>query len=241
MIIAAAQFSSRALDIEANVARMAGFVTEAGERGVSVVVFAELAVTGYELEAIVADQDRLTTAPDDPRLAPVRDACRAARVTAVVNCAGRRTGTGPTISSYVYGPDGELLTRYDKQHVTDSETAQGFVRGAVDGSFTLDGVGFGLAICYDAHFPETGADAAKAGCGVLLLSSLYGESGPESRSTVFPELARANGLYVLLANHSGRSGPYEGCGLSGVWEPSGAVATVAAGREEGLVLAEVGA
>ncbi|MGA5128769.1 carbon-nitrogen hydrolase family protein [Streptomyces olivoreticuli] len=240
MIIAAAQFPSRALDIEANAARMAGFVTEAGERGASVVVFAELAVTGYELGAIVADQDRLTTAPDDARLAPVRAACRAARVTAVVNCAGR-TEAGPTISSYVYGPDGELLTRYDKQHVTDSETAEGFVRGAVDGSFLLDGVGFGLGICYDAHFPETGACAAKAGCGVLLLSSLYGESGREAWPTVFPELARANGLYVLLANHSGRSGPYEGCGLSGVWGPSGAALSVATGREEGLVLAEVSA
>ncbi|MGW1075500.1 carbon-nitrogen hydrolase family protein [Streptomyces sp. NPDC002537] len=240
MIIATAQFVSQPCDIEANVARMAGYVTEAGERGAALVVFAELAVTGYEPAAIAADQDRLTTAPDDPRLAPIREACRTAGVAAVVNCAGP-TDAGPTISSYVYGPDGTLLTRYDKLHVTEKETAEGIVKGSRDGGrFTLDGVGIGLVICWDAHFPELAACAAADGCRVFMASSMYGDTGgKEELTSLFPSLAKDNGLYVLLANHAGPSGPYNGCGLSGIWAPDGSLLAAAAGREPGVVTADV--
>ncbi|GHF43221.1 carbon-nitrogen hydrolase family protein [Streptomyces morookaense] len=235
MIIAAAQFTARPCDIGANTARMAGFVTEAGEQSASLVVFGELAVTGYELEAVAADPGRLTLGPDDPRLAPVRDACRAAGVAAVVNC----PGPGLTISSYVYGPDGALLAHYDKQHVTETELAAGFVAGKVDGRFVLDGVRFGLATCYDAHFPDLAERAAADKCRVLLASSLYGKGGGVTeRMTVFPALAADNGLSVLLANHTGPAGPYDACGLSGVWGPDGAVLAELGGGE-GLVRAGI--
>ncbi|MCA6091580.1 carbon-nitrogen hydrolase family protein [Streptomyces sp. SCA3-4] len=239
MIIAAAQFTARPLDVDANVARMAGFVAEAGGRGAALVVFGELAVTGYELDAVAADPGRLTMAPEDPRLAPVRDACRAAGVAAVVNCAGR-TAQGPTISSFVYGPDGALLTRYDKVHVTDGERAAGFVAGTRDGRFTLDGTAFGLAICFDAHFPDLAARAAADGCRVLVASSLYGRGpGQAERREIFPALAKDNGLHVLLANHVGAAGPYDACGLSAVWGPEGTPVAEGAEREECLVPAEV--
>ncbi|MEU5052710.1 carbon-nitrogen hydrolase family protein [Streptomyces sp. NPDC021096] len=234
MIISAAQFTARPCDIDANVARMAGFVAEAGERGASLVVFAELAVTGYELDAIVADPGRLTMAPDDARLAPVRDACRTAGVAAVVNCAGTAPA-GPTISSFVYGPDGALLTRYDKVHVTETEAAAGFTTGTEDGRFTLGGVGFGLAICFDAHFPDVAARAAADGCRALLASSLYGRpTGEAERGEIFPSLAKDHALHVLLANHVGPSGPYDACGLSAVWGPDGSV--LAEGTQEGAGL-----
>ncbi|MEV6776155.1 carbon-nitrogen hydrolase family protein [Streptomyces syringium] len=239
MIIAAAQFTARPCDVDANVARMAGFITEAAERGAALVVFPELAVTGYELPEIVADPDRLAFAPDDPRLTPVRQACAATGVAAVVNCAGR-TAAGPTITSYVYGPDGALLTRYDKRHVTDSERAAGFVPGTADGRFTLGGVAFGLAICFDTHFPELAARAAADGCRVLLASSLYSKGvGAEEREAIFPALAKDHGLHVLLANHTGPSGPYDACGLSAVWSPDGGVLAEAPATAPGLVSADV--
>ncbi|MGW2597713.1 carbon-nitrogen hydrolase family protein [Streptomyces klenkii] len=239
MIIAAAQFTARPCDIEANAARMAAFVTEAGERGAALVVFAELAVTGYELDAIVAAGDGLLLDAGDPRLAPVREACRAAGVAAVVNGPGRAAG-GPTISSFVYGPDGAPLARYDKVHVTETERAAGFVPGAGEGRFTLDGVGFGHVICYDAHFPECAARAAADGCRVLVASSLYGRGGgARERMEIFPALARDNGLHVLLANHYGPSGPYDACGLSAVWAPDGSVLAEGPDAGEGLVTAEL--
>ncbi|WP_308294076.1 carbon-nitrogen hydrolase family protein [Streptomyces sp. UNOC14_S4] len=124
--------------------------------------------------------------------------------------------------------------------MTETEAAKGFVRGSGDGRFTLDGVGVGLVTCFDAHFPDLAARAAADGCRVLVASSLYGEEGGrEARATLFPILARDNGLYVLLANHAGQSGPYNGCGLSGIWGPGGEVLAVSEGTESALVPAEL--
>ncbi|MEV4741511.1 carbon-nitrogen hydrolase family protein [Streptomyces sp. NPDC049555] len=232
MIIASAQFTAAPCAIEANAARMAGLVTEAGEQGAALVVFPELALTGYELGATAA-----AVTPDDPRLTPVRDACRAAGVAAVVNC----IAPGPTITSYVYGPDGALLTRYAKQHLTPDEQAAGFVAGGSDGRFALDGITFALAICYDAHFPDLAARAATDGCAVLLASSLYGRgNGAAERMQIFPALAADNALHVLLANHTGPAGPYDACGLSAIWAPDGSVLAEGPAQEEALVLATVG-
>ncbi|MBZ4318039.1 carbon-nitrogen hydrolase family protein [Streptomyces huiliensis] len=243
MIIASAQFTARPGDIEANVGTMAGLVREAAGKGASLVAFPELAVTGYELAAVTADPGRLALEPGDPRLGPLRAACRETGTAAVVNCAGtpREAGAGPTISAFVYGPDGAPVTRYDKRHVTEKETAAGFAAGTEDGGrFVLDGVRIGLAICYDVDFPDISARAAADGCALLVATSLYGsDGGREERERLFPALARDHGLHVLLANHVGPAGDYVGCGGSGVWGPDGGLLAAAPEAAAGVVTADV--
>ncbi|MCZ9342868.1 carbon-nitrogen hydrolase family protein, partial [Streptomyces sp. TRM76130] len=51
MKIAAAQFACSPVDISANVRLMAALADEARVRGAELVVFPELALTGYEVEA----------------------------------------------------------------------------------------------------------------------------------------------------------------------------------------------
>ncbi|MFH8571353.1 nitrilase-related carbon-nitrogen hydrolase [Streptomyces sp. NPDC017993] len=224
MIIAAAQFSPVPGDIEANAARMAALVTEAASRGAGLVVFAELALTQYDLPAIAADP-RLTVAPDDPRLEPVRQACRAAGVGAVVNAPGRAPadGAGPTIASFVLGPDGTLLTRYDKRHLFGPENDV-FAPGTADGRFTLGGVRFALATCYDTGFPEVAARAAADGCAVFLASSFHDSADRVAR---YADLAAEHGLHVLLANGAGVGSAGRAAGLSGAWLPTGERVAVA--------------
>ncbi|GAA2333955.1 D-alanyl-D-alanine carboxypeptidase family protein [Streptomyces caniferus] len=246
MIIAAAQFLPVPGDIEANAARMAALLTEAAERGAGLVVFPELALTHYDLDLIAADPTGLTVTDDDARLAPVRQACRAAGIAAVVNAAGRGAGARPTISSFVFGPDGALLTRYDKVHLFGAE-GEGeravFAPGTADGRFTLGGIRFALATCFDNSFPEVPARAVADGCRVYLAASFHDSA---QRVAQYGHLAREHGLYVLLANGTGTGPSASGCGLSGVWLPSGervaaAAEWSAAGPGDGaeLVLGDV--
>ncbi|MET9519008.1 carbon-nitrogen hydrolase family protein [Streptomyces sp. NPDC002994] len=240
MLVAAAQFTSEPGSVEANALRMAAYVREAARRGVRVTVFAELALTGYELELLTQDPSLLVT-PDDPRLAPVRAACRETATAAVVNCAAPDTDGGdrPAIASFVFGPDGALLTRYDKQHLYENEREL-FSAGATDGRFELDGVRFALATCFDNHFPEVAERAAAHKCRIYLASSLYGKgNGERERLATYPVRAKDHGLYVVLANHVGEAGPYDGCGLSAVWGPDGTALAEAAPGEAGLVPADV--
>ncbi|MFG2827963.1 nitrilase-related carbon-nitrogen hydrolase [Streptomyces sp. NPDC048434] len=246
MIIAAAQFTPVPGEIEANAARMAALIAEAAERGAGLVVFSELALTHYDLRLIAADPTGMTVTEDDARLAPVREACRATGVAAVVNAAGRAAGDGgrPTISSFVLGPDGALLTRYDKVHLFGGEGEDEsalFAPGSADGRFTLGGIRFALAICFDNSFPEVPARAAADGCRVYLASSFHDSA---QRVAQYGQLAREHGLQVLLANGAGTGHSGAGCGLSGVWLPSGERVAAAAewtvpGDGAELVLSDV--
>ncbi|WP_329116811.1 carbon-nitrogen hydrolase family protein [Streptomyces sp. NBC_01465] len=240
MIFSVAQFTCRPGDIAANAEVMAGFVREAAREGSSLVGFAELALTGYELGLIARDRE-LWAEADDPRIDPVREACRETGTAAVVNCAAPAVGDSarPAITSYVYGPDGSLLTRYEKQHLYESERDL-FAAGAVDGRFEVGGVRVALATCFDNHFPELAERAAADNCGVYMASSLYGlGNGEREVATVYPALAGANGLYVALANHVGRAGPYDACGLSALWAPDGSVLATMGADRSGPVSAQV--
>ncbi|WP_327157102.1 nitrilase-related carbon-nitrogen hydrolase [Streptomyces tubercidicus] len=226
MIIAAAQFLPVPGNIEANAARMAGHITEAAGRGTGLVVFPELALTHYDLDLIAADPQGLAVTEDDARLAPVRDACRATGTAAVVNAPGRAPGGGsrPAIASFVFGPDGALVTRYDKVHLFEGENAV-FAPGTAEGRCTLGGIRFALATCFDNSFPEVAARAAADGCRVSLASSFHGSAERVAR---YAQQARDHGLHVLLANGMGTSSSASGCGLSGAWLPSGERVTAAA-------------
>ncbi|WP_434589079.1 carbon-nitrogen hydrolase family protein [Streptomyces sp. A5-4] len=234
MIIAAAQFTPEPGSVEANTHRMADFVREAAGRGARITVFGELTVSGYELELLTEDPTLLMT-PDDPRLEPIVAACRETATAAVVNCAARAAGDLPAITTFVFGPGGELLTRYDKQHLHGVENKL-FTAGTADGRFELDGVRFALATCFDNSFPELAERAVAADCRVYLASSLHDAL---DRLEVYPARAKDHGLYVVFANHVGQSGPYAACGLSGLWGPDGAVLATAAPDTAGLVLGEV--
>ncbi|MCQ0022594.1 carbon-nitrogen hydrolase family protein [Streptomyces somaliensis DSM 40738] len=239
MIVSAAQFTAVPGDVGANVRTVAEMVRASA--GARVVVFAELALTGYEPGLIAADPGLWLTA-DDPRLDPVREACRAAGAAAVVNgpAPGRERGHRPYLTSYVIGPDGTTLARYDKQHLYEAER-EVFAAGTADGRFTLDGHRFALATCFDSHFPGLGERAAADGCRVYLASSLYGTGdGVRERAAVYPAVARRSGLYVVLANHVGAAGPWTGCGRSAVWGPDGGLLAEADPVEPGLVRAAVG-
>ncbi|KAA6222076.1 carbon-nitrogen hydrolase family protein [Streptomyces albofaciens JCM 4342] len=239
MIAAAAQFPSAVSDIDANAARTAGLIAEAAGRGAELVVFPELGLTGYELDAIAADPERCVLAPDDPRLAPVRDACRAAGVAAVVNGPGRGpsgTADGMTIATFVYGPDGGLLSRYAKHHLYGPENELFTAGPAPGGRFTFRGLRFALATCYDNAFPEVAERAAADGCQVYLASSFHDSV---ERTDEYAALARAHGFDVLLANGTGPRSGGVGCGHSGIWAADGSGLARVTG-ETGLALAEVG-
>ncbi|MGW5675802.1 carbon-nitrogen hydrolase family protein [Streptomyces sp. NPDC003860] len=232
MRIAAAQFEPVPGDVEANVRAMADLVRTAAGQGARLVVFPELSTTGYFLTLLARDP-ALVLDEDDARLTPLRQACREAAAAVVVNAAVRTPSGRPAISSLVLGPDGALLTRYDKQHLHGVENDL-FLAGTRDGRFTLDGVGFALAVCYDNRFPELAARARAAGATVYLASSVL-EVGNDSFESVYPVRARDNALYVLLANALGTNEGGECAGASGAWSPDGTLLATAPEHAPGCV------
>ncbi|WP_030797133.1 carbon-nitrogen hydrolase family protein [Streptomyces sp. NRRL S-337] len=235
MKIATAQFTCVPADISANVQQMASLADEARVQGAELVVFPELALTGYELEAVLARRD-LWVQADDPRL----DGLRASGVASVVNCVAPTDGERPAIETLVFGAAGELITTYRKQHLFEHEQGV-FQAGRCDGRFELGGLRFALATCFDNHFSELVSRSVADGCQVHLASSLYGTGGGvEELATVYPGIAKDFDLYVVMANHVGPAGEWTGCGRSALWAPGGALLAQADADTPMVVTAEVG-
>ncbi|MFF1557189.1 carbon-nitrogen hydrolase family protein [Streptomyces sp. NPDC058279] len=235
MKIAAAQLTCVPADVTANVAAAVALAAAAREQGAGLVVFPELTLTGYEMDALASDPGLWLTDAEDPRLDPLRST----GIATAVNVALRTTGPRPVLATLVHDATGAHVTTYAKQHLYRHEHDV-FAAGAADGRFTLGGIRFCLGVCYDNHFPDLPARGAADGCRVHLASSLYGTGdGIRERATVYPGIARDHGLYVVLANHVGPAGPWTGCGGAAVWAPDGTLLAEADDRTPSVVTAAV--
>ena len=241
LTVAAAQAACVPLDVPANTATAAALLRAAADQGADLLVLPELFLTGYELPGIVADAERQTVRPQDPRLDPLAAACAQTRTAVVVGAPTRDADTGALhISALVLDRCGSFAARYDKQHATPSERASGFTPGDHGCTVVLDGWRLGLGICWDLGFPEHARAAALDGCDAYLVGAMLGLGGGDrQRGVVLPARAFDNTNYAVLANHSGRSGPYQGCGGSAVWGPDGTPLADAGPADPGLAVARL--
>jgi predicted amidohydrolase len=168
---------------------------------------------------------------DDPRLDPIRDACRSGSLAAVVSGSIRTKG-GRTISALVIDQGGSVLARYDKQHLDCDERAL-FEPGRTGCVVEVGGWQLALGICYDATFPEHARAAALAGAHGYLCPSSH-----RNRTIVHPARAFENTIYVVLSNHLGEADGRRLCGHSAIYDPEGRVLADAGPNEEGLALAD---
>jgi predicted amidohydrolase len=230
--VAAAQAAAMPGEIERNAATAARLVEEAGAQGAGLVVFPELFLCCYHLGLVRGQPERCDLAEDDPRLDPVRDACRAASAAAVVSGSIRADG-GRTISALVIDRDGSDLARYVKQHLDREERAL-FLPGRAGCAVDVGGWRLALGICYDGTFPEHARAAALAGAHGYLCPTSHRE-----RSIVHPARAFENTMYVVLSNHLGEADGRRLCGHSSIWDPEGRLIADAGPSEEGLALADL--
>jgi predicted amidohydrolase len=230
--VAAAQAVAVPGEIERNVATAVRLIGEASARGAGLVVFPELFLCCYDLRLLRREPERFDVTPDDARLDPIRDACREARAVAVVG-ASVSDERGRTISALVVGPDGDVLARYDKQHVDRTERDL-FRAGTEPCAVDVRGWRFAIGICYDGTFPEHARAAALAGAHGYLCPVSHTEP-----SIVHPARARENTMYVALSNHVGETDGRRVCGSSAIYDPDGKAIAAAGPSEEGLAVADL--
>lgn len=212
LVIAVAQPPVTAYDVAANATAHAAAVHAAQAR---VVVFPELSLTGYELDAPVLD-------PADPRLAPLVEACA-------------RTGTLALAGAPVAGDDGRehiaLLAvdgagarvAYCKVHIHESE--ERFSPGPGPAVIEVDGWRLGLAVCRDTKFAEHDAATAALDMHVFVASVLDHERDAHVAAERARRVCADRGVPVATASFAGSTGGGfdRAAGGSTVWAPDGTV------------------
>ncbi len=217
----------------ANLAKARTFAAEAARAGARVVVFPELATTGF------------TMAPEglaEPLPGPATEAFgRLAREHElyVIGTAVEAHVPHPRNAALVLGPDGALVSIYRKLHpFTYGEEHQHYVGGDDCPLFALDGIPCGLQICYDLRFPEPFRSLAVRGAEVVFLPANWPLRRIEAWSTLLAARAIENQMAVCGVNRVGRDPLAEYPGRSAILDAFGAV-VAAGGPEEGLVVGDL--
>lgn len=225
LTIAVAQPLCLALDVAANAAAHADAVRTAGAR---VVVFPELSLTGYEFDAAAV-------APEDPRLAPLVDACAA---TGTLALAGAPVaGNGGAAHIGVLAVDGAgVRVVYRKLWLGGAEPGH-FTPGSSPAVLEIDGWRLGLAVCRDTGVPGHAADTAALGMDVYVAGVLETADDAAVPGRRARRVAADHGVWVAIASFAGPTGQgyADTAGGSGIWGPDGGV-VVEAGSEVGVVV-----
>jgi predicted amidohydrolase len=226
--VACGQFVPVPGNIGANASIMRSMAAEAASRGAKIVVFPELALSGY----LPADEVRRLAV--HARGEEVGRMCGAAREAGISLCFGfaEKTDSGKLANSMaVIDFEGRLSALYRKVHLWEGEDLWA---EAGDG-FTVFEAGFarcGVWICYDGRFPEAARALALSGATLALAAAAW--LGPaEEWELVLRARAIDNGMFVAGAALQGSYAGMAFHGASLVADPHGRVlARAAEGRDE---------
>jgi predicted amidohydrolase len=209
LTVAVAQPSTVAHDVAGNALAHAAAVRAADAR---VVVFPELSITGYELDAT-------PVAPDDPRLAPIVEACARTGSLALVGA----PVPGAHIAMLAVSGAGSTLA-YRKMWLGDEER-EWFVAGPSPSVIEVDGWRLGLAICKDTGVARHAADTVALGIDAYLAGTVKMVDETRLQDDRAHRIATEHGVWVAVASFAGSTGSgYDpAAGRSSIRAPDGTV------------------
>jgi predicted amidohydrolase len=212
------------LDAHIRLARLAA------AEGAQVVLFAELSLTGYELDLA----KELAFAEDDRRLAPLLDVAGSSGTILIVG-APVRVGPLLHIGAFVLDPD-RTTRLYTKRRLgafppsAACDSLDGSVPPAEATVFRPGDhdplVRFGngtaaIAVCADIGDPGHPQRAAGRGADAYLASMFVIPSDYDGEVAKLSRYARQHRMLTALANFGGPSGSLRSAGCSAIWSAAG--------------------
>ncbi len=235
---ALAQMNPVVGDIAGNVRRIAELIAAARDQGAALVVFPELALTGYPPEDLLLKTHFL----DATGVALGELAASTHGIVALVGFAER---ADDVYNSAALLADGEVAGIYRKMHLPNYgvfDEQRYFQAGTRPANVDLDGVTVGITICEDIWEPGPPATAeALAGAQVIvnLSASPYHAGKGAERERMLAQRARDNLAAVLFCNAVGGQDELVFDGHSVALDQEGEVVARAPQFEEALTLCTI--
>lgn len=222
--IAVAQPLCVAYDVSVNAEIHAAAVAAADAR---VIVFPELSLTGYELDAPAITAE-------DPRLAPIIKACGQSGSLALVGAPTHGDSGDTHIATLAVDGTGASVV-YRKLWLGKAESAR-FTPGDKPSVIEVDGTRLGLAICKDFNTPRHAIDTAALGIDVYVASVLESVDATARQADRARTIAVEHEVGVAIASFAGSTGGSftHAAGRSSILDQTGTV-LASADREPGTI------
>ncbi len=231
MKIAIAQTKPQKGDLQKNLHRHLEFIDQAVASGVSLIVFPELSLTGYEPTLA----DTLAIEPGDSRLDRLQEVSDRHQMIIGVGVP-IRTEAGICISMLLFQPH-QPRRVYSKKYLHVDEEPY-FVAGQNFPILELGEVRIGLAICYELSLVEHEKAAFENGANVYLASVAKTAEGVTTASGRLSGVARKYNALVLMSNCVGPSDDFLSAGGSAIWNRKGEQMTRLNDAEEGILIVD---
>ena len=208
--VAMAQINPTVGDLAGNSSKILDFALRAKDQGANLVLFPELALSGYPIEDLALSQDFLTSSHQALlKLAGELDKAGCGEMTVVVGY----PGFAKTPTSWAIGQNkaavirsGKLAGEYAKHHLPNYsvfDEYRVFVPGEELLTFDLENIKFAVVICEDIW--QTGGPVAKISeskvdLTLVLNGSPFETSKTDSRLSLVQELARTQSSAVAYVN-----------------------------------------
>ncbi|MEX0406461.1 carbon-nitrogen hydrolase family protein [Aquibium sp. LZ166] len=236
------------MDPVANAQTFEAMVREAAGQGATYIQSPEM--TGAlvrdraRLRAILKDESEDVIAAIAGRLAEELGVTIHVGSTAIARPDGKVANRG-----FLFGPDGALVTTYDKIHMFDVDLDNGeswresntYEPGVCTIVADFPFAKLGMSVCYDLRFPQLFRAQAMAGAEVLTVPAAFTRQTGEAHWHVLLR-ARAieNGTWIVAAAQGGKhEDGRETYGHSMIIDPWGGIVAELEHDEPGLLLAEI--
>lgn len=233
-------------DVDGNLEQIQRYLYEAAGRGVEIVCFPEMSITGY---IDPSRQPESVLSLDHPAIARFIAMTGTYRITAIAGFVEANPDGKPFITQ-IAARDGALLGIYRKTTIPDDE-AKWFATGATVPVFVHPAITFGVALCYDISNPAVFTECARQGARIVFVAAapgLYGSQATRDWQAGFSwwrnechthlrRYARENGLIIAVATQAGRTEDEDFPGGGYLFTPDGSCIAEAPGGSEGVLYA----
>lgn len=226
-----AQFKPILLNKTKNLNIMYQFIREANKQKAEVILFPELALTGYHIRGKTAE---LAETKDG---LSIRQLAKWAKEFQLKIVAGfpEKKEDGLFNSACFINDDGSLIGTYQKVHLWDEEPKY-FQAGNDFPVFTTDIGKIGIIICYDTEFPETSRIMALKGADIILAPTANMTPLEHFQKISVQMRAAENQLFFATTNRIGIEEGTNFFGESAAADPYGNLLTIFENTEKGEVV-----
>jgi len=240
-------------DMRPGVEVACSMVKQAAAQGSDIICFSELFLTPFFPNQLRSDYEHFFLKLPNPTTEPLVETARRHRIALILPFA-EKAGQYYYNAAAVFDRAGRHLGTYRKTHIPailPSEAKGGtgsyekfyFTPGDALPIFQIEGVRFGIQICYDRKFPEGSRALAIQGAEIIFMpicAATYGETALRGDTWELPLRCRAyeSGVFVVAVNRAGNENGRRHIGKSMIVDPVGAAVTAVAGVDDPQLLVQ---
>lgn len=233
MKLAAAQIKSYPQQTDENIRNHLRMIDLAAEQGVSLVLFPEMSLTGYERELA----SELAFDEHDTRLHVFRERAMQYQMLIIVG-APIKVASQLCIGAFAFAANGKT-SLYTKQYLHAGEE-HFFVPGSANNPVLEIGEErVSIAICADIVNSLHPAKAAANNTSLYVASIFYTPGGIDEGYEQLETYSKKYGMNILMANYAATSYGMESAGKSACWNKRGELLGALSDTEEALLIVTI--